>query len=93
MFIDNNYYQARYERAKPIYWNTNKDNVMKMANLGQVCYRHSNGATLAYFDGHAGYLKQGDIFDMANPDSPPTFKINRRKPNTLWDVVTSDLKP
>jgi len=91
MFIDNNYYQARYERAKPTYWNKYKDTIVEKANLGEVCYRHNNGAALAYFDGHAGYLKIAEVFDMQNPSAPPTFKINRRSPHRLWDIVTSDL--
>lgn len=91
MFIDCNYYQARYERAKPEYWEKYGDTTLELVNLGQICYRHSDGANLAYFDGHAGYLKSNKIYDEDNPVLS-AGKIRKRCPNELWDVgSTNDL--
>ena len=90
MFIDNNYYQARYERANPKYWEKYGD-AIKKANLGQTCYRHSDGANLAYFDGHAGYLKKDEIFDEGNIPRPNNIYL--RRPNQLWDISTTGLLP
>lgn len=91
MFIDNNYYQARYERANYInYWDTYGETI-SMLNLGQVSYRHSDGAALVFFDGHADRLVKDLIWDKDN--SPPPFRVTYRRPHKLWDVgSTADLR-
>lgn len=90
MFIDNNYYQARYERANPDLWDKYGEVLQGKINMGQTCYRHSGGAVIAFFDGHTGYLKSSEIFDKKN--IPPRSNIRSRKPHPLWDIVTTDLK-
>ena len=93
MFIDNNYYQARYERANPGYWEgelypPGGESIVK-GNLGQTCYRHSGNAGLVYFDGHTDHLPPEDIWDETN--YPPPFDLYARGSNKLWDADTKGL--
>lgn len=94
MFIDTNYYQARYERANPAYWEgrpgfgPGSESISK-ANLGQVAYRHGGHACLVYFDGHTDHLPPEKVWDETN--FPPPFNIYLRKPHWLWDTDTTGL--
>lgn len=88
MFIDTNYYQARYERANPGYWDgtlfpPGGESIAK-GNLGMTCYRHEGKANLVYFDGHAGTLLPEEVWDKNN--YPPPFNTNLRKAVPLWDT-------
>jgi prepilin-type N-terminal cleavage/methylation domain-containing protein/prepilin-type processing-associated H-X9-DG protein len=91
MFIDNNYYQARYERAKPVYWETHGDREFYRENMGQVSYRHNEGANLVFFDGHTEYLKKHEVH-MDDPRIPAPHSIYKRYPNELWDIDKKGLK-
>ena len=88
MFIDNNYYQARYERSNPGYWTGELyppgGESIEVGNLGMTCYRHSGHAGLVYFDGHTDHLSPEDVWDETN--SPPPHDIYNREPVTLWDT-------
>ena len=94
MFIDNNYYQARYERSNPGYWEgelcpPGRESIVT-GNLAQTCYRHSGKAGLVYFDGHTSNLLPDEVWDETN--YPPPFDIYARRPNRLWDTDTTGLK-
>ena len=88
MFIDSNYYQTKYERANPDYWEgrngTPGGESITRANMGQVAYRHGGNAGLVYFDGHASNLPSEEVWDENN--APPPFNVFMRGPVTLWDV-------
>jgi prepilin-type N-terminal cleavage/methylation domain-containing protein len=91
MFIDNNYYQARYERSNPKYWRGDNPATdgpggesIETINLGMTCYRHSGDAGLVYFDGHSDHLSPDEVWDETN--SPPPHDISARKAVTLWDT-------
>ncbi len=89
MFIDNNYYQARYAMADyETFWDVYGD-VIKRVNMGQTCYRHSGKAGLCFFDGHAENLKKDEVWNKDN--DPPTHNVYLRKPEKLWDVSTRGL--
>jgi prepilin-type processing-associated H-X9-DG protein len=93
MFIDNNYYQARYEKSNPGYWDgtllgRGGERIVK-ANLGQTCYRHGGEASLVYFDGHTDHLASDQVWDKDN--YPPPFNIYQRYRNRLWDTDTKGL--
>lgn len=92
MFIDNNYYQARYERAKPVYWETYGDRVFLRENMGQVCYRHSGQADASFFDGHADFLGKDEVYNEIDPRIPPVHNIYKRYANELWDIDKRGLK-
>jgi prepilin-type N-terminal cleavage/methylation domain-containing protein/prepilin-type processing-associated H-X9-DG protein len=84
MFIDSNYYQSRYERSDyRRYWDPFGD-TLNDRNWGQIAYRHSGGASVAFFDGHADYYKKEKVFNTNNP--VPLTNIKNRYPDSLWDV-------
>ena len=89
MFIDGNFYQTRYEKANyEKYWDVYGDvltgTITGTGNVGQVSYRHKDTACIAYFDGHAGYLKKTEVYFKDN--RPPENLLSRRKPMWLWDA-------
>jgi prepilin-type N-terminal cleavage/methylation domain-containing protein/prepilin-type processing-associated H-X9-DG protein len=84
MFIDNNFYQTRYEMANyEQYWNKYGD-VLNEQTLRQVCYRHGERACIVYFDGHTGFLKKEEVYDKAN--RARANDLQARRPFSLWDV-------
>ncbi len=102
MFIDSTYYQVRYIKANhKEYWDLPESgdsqmiggNTLTAYNKGMVAYRHNDGADLAYFDGHCGYLKKKDVWMDGNNDWLTLSNVRKRMANTLWDVKTSDLQP
>jgi prepilin-type N-terminal cleavage/methylation domain-containing protein/prepilin-type processing-associated H-X9-DG protein len=38
--------------------------------VGPVLFRHSEGASVAFYDGHSAYLKKNNVFVIANPTDP-----------------------
>ena len=84
MFIDSNYYQTRYERGNYVdYWDVCGD-TLEARNWAQVAYRHSEGASIAFFDGHSSFLKKEDIYNVNNP--APLYNPSDRLKEPLWDV-------
>jgi prepilin-type N-terminal cleavage/methylation domain-containing protein/prepilin-type processing-associated H-X9-DG protein len=41
--------------------------------VGPVLFRHSEGANIAFYDGHSEYLKKERVFVNGNPLAPPRF--------------------
>jgi len=84
MFIDDNFYQTRYEKANyELYWNRYGD-VLNEQSLRQVCYRHVGRACIVYFDGHTGFLKKEEVYDKTN--RPSSNNLQARRPILLWDA-------
>jgi prepilin-type N-terminal cleavage/methylation domain-containing protein/prepilin-type processing-associated H-X9-DG protein len=84
MFLDCNYYQTRYERSDyRRYWDPYGD-TLDQRNWGQVAYRHSEGASIAFFDGHTDFYKKERVFNINNP--VPLSNVKGRYPDSLWDV-------
>jgi prepilin-type N-terminal cleavage/methylation domain-containing protein/prepilin-type processing-associated H-X9-DG protein len=84
MFIESNCYQTRYEMANyELYWNKYGD-VLNDKSFRQVCYRHGDRTQIAYFDGHAGFLKKEEVYDKKN--IARFNNLQSRKPIFLWDV-------
>jgi len=84
MFVDSNYYQTRYERANYLrYWDLYGD-TLNANNWAQVAYRHSEGASVAFFDGHVEYYKKERIYNENNP--VPLSNVKGRYQEPLWDV-------
>jgi prepilin-type N-terminal cleavage/methylation domain-containing protein/prepilin-type processing-associated H-X9-DG protein len=45
--------------------------------VGPVLYRHSQGANLAFYDGHSAYFKKERVFNCPTPDGPKrSWKID-----------------
>lgn len=87
MFVDSNYYQTRYERADyRRYWDGRQDPERPLTGANEfiVAYRHSDGASIAFFDGHADYYKKERVFNVDNP--VPLSNVKGRYPDSLWDV-------
>ncbi len=96
MFIDSNYYQAKYVRSNPDYWNglisgNPGGESITRGNIGMTCYRHAGTASLAYFDGHSDFLPPEKVWDQDN--APPPFNISLRRYNLLWDTSRQGLLP
>ena len=93
MFIDTNAYHVKRERADyEVWWDRYGDSIYGhgvaiQGNYGQICYRHSEGANIAFFDGHAARLRKEQVYDITNP-SPLTNPLARGY-DTLWDVYGS----
>ncbi len=84
MFVDSNSYQTRYERATYYrYWDEYGDTLV-LENEFQVAYRHSEGSSVAFFDGHVEYYTKEKIFNEDNP--VPLSNVRGRYPEPLWDV-------
>lgn len=84
MFVDSNYYQTRYERSNYLrYWDPYQD-TLNDRNWAQVAYRHSDGASIAFFDSHVEYYKKERIYNENNP--VPITNVKGRYPEPLWDV-------
>lgn len=84
MFIDSNYYQTRYERATySRYWDRYGDTLNEI-NWAQVAYRHSDGASIAFFDGHVDSYKKKQVYNENNP--VPMTNVKARMPDSLWDT-------
>lgn len=96
MFIETNAYQAKRARADyELWWDRYGDTIYGnggalQGNFGQICYRHSQGANIAFFDGHTDRLRKEYIYDKNNP-SPLTDPTNRAY-DELWDVYGSDVR-
>lgn len=84
MFVDSNHYQTRYDRANYLeFWDIYGDTTLA-ENWAQVAYRHSEGASIAFFDGHAGYMQKEQVYNVYNP--VPRYNPIDRMPEPLWDV-------
>ena len=84
MFVDSNHYQTRYDRSNYLeFWDLYGDTTLA-TNWAQVAYRHSEGASIAFFDGHSGYQPKERIYNVNNP--VPRYNPTDRMPEPLWDV-------
>jgi prepilin-type N-terminal cleavage/methylation domain-containing protein/prepilin-type processing-associated H-X9-DG protein len=87
-FVESNYYQTRYARAKwSIYWDKFGDVLAATpapGNWAQVAYRHAGRATIIFFDGHAKSIVKTVVYDPTCPANELN-PANRVKPNLLWD--------
>jgi prepilin-type N-terminal cleavage/methylation domain-containing protein/prepilin-type processing-associated H-X9-DG protein len=74
---------ANYETGWDLYGQQNISFYKNKGIHGPVFYRHSEGANMAFYDGHAAYKKKQEIFIKADRDANP------RRPG-MWvvDVAT-----
>lgn len=59
------------QRQREVYADPAKYGITGAMNtVGPVLFRHSEGAVIAFYDGHAAYLKKDKVFVNTNPTAP-----------------------
>jgi prepilin-type processing-associated H-X9-DG protein/prepilin-type N-terminal cleavage/methylation domain-containing protein len=93
MFVDAGDIWARLEGADyKEYWNAFGQDIVKYRSVNMwypVYYRHSEGANVAFFDGHVDHLKKETLFSY-EPDNASV--PNRMFNETLWFCSQSNRK-